>query len=226
MSFDEYAKGYEAALEMGISVSGETKDYFARGRIQWLQKCLRERNEASQSIMDYGCGIGSATPLFLELMPRAKVLGVDVSLESLATARSKYGSPRAQYVPFGEYQPAAEMDLAFCNGVFHHIAPPDRMAAIDYIYRSLRPGGYFGFWENNPWNPGTRYVMSRIPFDRDAIPLTASEARRLLRAGGFKIIRTDWLFLFPRMLRSLRFLEPLLAPLPFGAQYQVLCQRP
>jgi hypothetical protein len=26
-------------------------------------------------------------------------------------------------------------------------------AAVDYVYRSLRPGGLFAFWENNPWNP-------------------------------------------------------------------------
>jgi hypothetical protein len=47
--------------------------------------------------------------------------------------------------------------------------------------------------ENNPWNPGTRYVMSRIPFDRDAIPLTPSAARHLLKraalrpANGFSV---------------------------------------
>ena len=40
---------------------------------------------------------------------------------------------------------------------------------------ALRPGGLFAFWENNPWNPGTRLVMSRIPFDRDAITLSALE---------------------------------------------------
>ena len=110
--------------------------------------------------------------------------------------------------------------------MFHHILPHERTAAVDYIYRALRPGGLFAFWENNPWNPGTRYVMSRIPFDRDAITLTPPEARHLLRASGFEILRTDFLFIFPRMLNWLRCIEPFLARLPLGTQYQILCRRP
>ena len=62
--------------------------------------------------------------------------------------------------------------------------------------------------------------MHRIPFDRDAIPLTPPEARRLLQAGGFEILRTDFLFLFPRMLKWLRGLETLLVRWPLGAQLQ------
>ena len=81
-------------------------------------------------------------------------------------------------------------------------------------------------WENNPWNPGTRYVMSRIPFDLDAITLTAPEARCLLEAGGFEVIRTDFLFIFPRILSWFRGIEPLVSRLPIGGQYQLLCRKP
>jgi SAM-dependent methyltransferase len=125
-----------------------------------------------------------------------------------------------------QYVPGAAIDLAFSNGVFHHIRPADRPSTIDYIYRALRPGGIFALWENNPWNPGTRYVMSRIPFDRDTTPLSASETRGLLRAGGFEILRTDYLFVFPRFCSWFRALEPRLSGLPLGAQYQVLCRKP
>jgi hypothetical protein len=68
--------------------------------------------------------------------------------------------------------------------------------------------------------------MSRIPFDRDAITLAPPETRHLLKEGGFEILRTDFLFIFPRMLKPLRALEPLVSRLPFGAQYQVLCRKP
>jgi SAM-dependent methyltransferase len=124
-----------------------------------------------------------------------------------------------------EYTPDGTMDLAFCNGVFHHIAPPERTAAVDYIHRALRPGGLFAFWENNPWNPGTRLVMKRIPFDRDAVTLTSREARQLLRERGFEILRTDFLFIFPRVLRWLRGVERFVTQWPLGAQYQVLCRK-
>ena len=37
------------------------------------------------------------------------------------------------------------------------------------------------------------------------------------------VLQTDFLFIFPHMLRGLRGLEPLVARLPLGAQYQILC---
>lgn len=67
--------------------------------------------------------------------------------------------------------------------------------------------------------------MSRIPFDRGAVTLTATEARQMLRTGGFEILRTDFLFIFPKMLSWFRWLEPSVAKLPLGAQYQVLCRK-
>jgi trans-aconitate methyltransferase len=223
--FDHYAGDYDAALDRGISVSGEKKEYFARSRITWVAECLEELQERPHSIMDYGCGTGTSAPFFLSSFPGASLVGVDVSPKSLEVARQTTVLHNARFFLFDEYQPHAEVDLAFSNGVFHHIAPNQRSSAIRYVRRSLRPGGLFALWENNPWNPGTRYVMRRIPFDRDAIPMSCREARRLLRAEGFRIISTHFLFLFPRALRALRKIEPFLATLPLGAQYQVLCRK-
>ena len=66
----------------------------------------------------------------------------------------------------------------------------------------------------------------RPPFFRDAILLSAREARRLLRIAGFKVLRTDYLFLFPQILKALRIIEPSLVRLPLGAQYQVIGRKP
>jgi len=152
--------------------------------------------------MDYGCGTGSAAPLLFEHLGVTCVIGTDTSVKLLEGARHLYGSEQTQFLLFDHYQPASTLDLVFCNGVFHHIPPHERARAVDYIYRALRPGGVFSFWENNPWNPGTRYVMRRIPFDRDAITLTPPEARRLLRTRGFELLRTDFLFIFRLLSRD------------------------
>ena len=223
--FDKYATDYDLALAEGLSISGEDKNYFARGRIAWLARCLKELVEKPRSALDFGCGTGSATPYFFDLIGVESVLGLDVSAKCLDAAQRAYGSERTRFLPFNQYQPNERIDLAFCNGVFHHIPLSRRKAAVEYIYHSLLPGGLFALWENNPWNPGTRYVMSRIPFDRDAITLTAPETRRLLRTGGFEILRTDFLFIFPRVLSWLRCVEPLVTQLPLGGQYQVLCRK-
>ena len=223
--FDGYAAQYDAALAEGISVSGEDKAYFARGRIAWLAHCLSKLAERPQSALDFGCGTGSAVPFLFELIGVGSLMGVDVSRQSLEVAQRANASARASFLQFHEYQPAERIDLAFCNGVFHHIPLDERAAAVGYIHRSIRRGGLFAFWENNPWNPGTKYVMSRIPFDKDAITLTPPEARRMLREAGFEVLSTSFLFIFPRPLSWLRSLEPLLSGLPLGAQYQVLCRK-
>ena len=223
--FDLYADDYDVALTRGISVSGETKDYFVQRRIEWLRDCLIRLSAPVAALMDFGCGTGSSSRFFFDILGVENFVGIDQSPKCLEVARITYGSDRARFLLFDEYEPCDEVDLVFCNGVFHHIPPVERAAAVDYILRSLRPGGYVALWENNPWNPGTRYVMSRIPFDRDAITLAPAEARQLLRVGGFEIIRTDFLFIFPRILHWFRWVEPFCSRLPLGAQYQILCRK-
>jgi SAM-dependent methyltransferase len=226
VDFDGYAAHYDTALATGISVSGEDKLYFARGRIAWLVKRLRQLSEQPRSVLDFGCGTGSATSFVFELIHATSLIGVDISAQSLESAKTANLSTRSRFMLLREYQPDGKIDLAFCNGVFHHIPPEERAAGADYVYRSVRRGGLFALWENNPWNLATRYVMSRIPFDKDAITLTPPETRRLLRRAGFDILSTDFLFIFPRALAWLRGLEPICARVPLGAQYQVLCRKP
>ena len=225
-TFDVYAEQYDVALARGISVSGEKKDYFAQRRIEWLGDCLKLLSAPVTTLMDFGCGTGSSSQSFFDILGIQHFVGTDQSAKCLEVARGAHGSPRTQFLLFDEYQPCSQFDLVFCNGVFHHIPPADRATAVDYVFRSLRPGGLFAFWENNPWNLGTLYVMSRIPFDRDAITLSPLEARHLLRVCGLEILRTDFLFIFPKILHWCRWIEPFCSQLPLGAQYLVLCRKP
>ncbi len=225
-SFDQYAAEYDSALGQGLRVSGENKDYFARRRIEWLRDRLSKDLARVRHVMDYGCGTGSSSPLLVDILGAKAVIGADASVKSLEIATQNHGSEHTQFIRFDQYQPDGRFDLVYANGVFHHIPLSERAGAVSYIYRSLRPGGLFAFWENNPWNPGTRLVMSRISFDRDAITIAAPRARALLQSGGFEILRTDFLFIFPNVLRWLRWIEPFCAGIPAGAQYQVLCRKP
>ncbi len=223
--FDQFAERYDEELARGLTATGENKDYYARGRMGWLAERIRDERHEVRFAMDFGTGTGTSTPLLLELPGIQSVVGVDVSARSLEVARRLHPSPGIRFILREDYKPECAMDLAFCNGVFHHIPPAERIASVRLVFESLRPGGWFSLWENNPWNPGTRYVMSRVPFDRDAILLAPSEARRMLREAGFEILRTDFLFFFPRRLSWFRGLEPNLRRVPLGGQYQVLARR-
>jgi SAM-dependent methyltransferase len=221
-AFDAYAGDYDAALNQGLSATGEGKEYFARGRVAWLAARLRRMGFRPRTVLDFGCGTGSSSLFLRDLLGAERVIGIDPSERSLEAARRCLVSEGIEFLAPGQLVGDGRFDLAFCNGVFHHIPPSVRADAVAGVKRALRPGGLFSFWENNPWNPGTRYVMSRIPFDRDAITLTPPEARRLLESGGFTTVRTDFLFIFPRALALLRPVERLVVRLPLGAQYQVL----
>ncbi len=224
--FDEFADDYDAALNKGLSLTGESKEYYARGRLRWLRKRLDALEASSGNVLDFGCGTGGSTPYFFDALDAESVVGVDPSEESLEVARVDHSELNARFSTPEGFVGQGTIDLAFCNGVFHHIPIAERAAAVEFVFESLKPGGYFAFWENNAWNPATRFVMSRVPFDRDAILLWPRGARTLLRKAGFEIVLTDFLFVFPGMLRWLRWIEPMVCKLPAGGQYLVLARKP
>jgi predicted TPR repeat methyltransferase len=223
--FDEYAEAYEQALSNAIAVSGEGREYFAEGRVTWLAHCLQKAGETPRTLLDFGCGDGATTPLLFAALKAESALGIDVSVKSLEIARTHYATAEIRYESINEFQPSGRTDLAYCNGVFHHIPPAQRADALALVHGALRAGGLYSFWENSPWSLATRYVMSRCAFDRDAITLTPPEARSLLRDRGFEILRTDFRFIFPRALRALRKIEDFVYRVPLGSQYQILCRK-
>ena len=231
-AFDQFAGAYEAALDQGLSVSGEGRAFFAEGRIGWLRDRLTRLGRPATKVLDFGCGTGASAPLLRDLLGADRVVGEDVSRSSIEVAQRDHGGPRIAFRHMDVDDPVDApdslnaFDVAYCNGVFHHIPVDERPAAVRRVHAALRPGGVFALWENNPWNPGTRLVMRRIPFDRDAVLVWPAGARRLLRDAGFEIVCTRFLFVFPHALRGLRRMERWMSALPIGAQYVVLARRP
>lgn len=216
---DEYA----AMLERGLQLSGESRDFFMEGRVRDLGAQLRE---PPRRILDFGCGTGETAAYLAQQFPEAEVVGVDTAENAVAHAARSHGSPRVRFGLVSKLEAHGAFDLCYTNGVFHHIRPAEREGAVRAIHRALRPGGRFALFENNPWNPGTRLVMRRIPFDRDALPIAPPAARRLLAQAGFaEIAPARFLFWFPRFLAPLRALEPALVRIPLGAQYYFLAAK-
>jgi SAM-dependent methyltransferase len=222
--FDAFAETYDSELNRGLRLSGESKEYFAESRMLRLRVRLAELDFAPGTALDFGCGTGSATPFFFGVLGIQRLLGIDPSEASLVQARRQWGEFPATF-SVSTAGREGSCDLAFCNGVFHHIPVAERDAAFATVRGILKPGGVFAFWENNPWNPVTRLAMRQVPFDADAILVWPHEARRRLRENGFEVLRTDYAFFFPKCLSAFRFLEPWLRWLPLGGQYLVLCRK-
>jgi SAM-dependent methyltransferase len=215
---------YDAMLQRGMSLTGETREFFMEGRVKDLVQQL-PKTFNPRRIVDFGCGLGHTAKHLAETFPGARVIGVDTSAPTIQSARELYGSPKIEFVLLSDFREAGTCDLCYMNGVMHHVEPPDRPEVLATINRCLVRGGYFSMFENNPWNPGTRIGMARVAFDRDAKVLSFLHARRLLRAAGFDTtIPVRFLFYFPRFVSFLRPLEPALAGLPLGGQYYVLAK--
>jgi len=226
-TFDDFANDYDSALNQGLRFTGECKEYFSAKRILLLANHLEKLQASPKSILDFGCGTGSSTPFFLKHFNSAEISGIDPSEKSLEIAHKAHGTETGPtYITTDAFTPRSQFDLAYCNGVFHHIPACEQLLSAKLVFDSLKPGAHFSFWENNPWNPMTRFIMKRVPFDHDARLIWPNKARRLLRLAGFRIIATNFAFVFPSGLKMLRFLEYPLCKLPLGGQYHVLCSRP
>ncbi len=213
---------YEEMLARGIRLSGEDQHFFIEGRVRALRAALPTGWQPTR-ILDFGCGVGHTVPHLQAVFPGADVVGVDTVEPALARAAETYGGAGVRFCPLAALDTLAAFDLCYVNGVFHHVESPRRPEVLAVIRRALAPGGFLSLFENNPWNPGARLVMARIPFDRAAVPLSPTETRRLVGAAGFRLHgRLRSLFYFPRPLAWLRVAEPWLAALPLGAQYHVL----
>jgi len=223
--FDSHASDYETQCAQGLAVSGESKEFFARGRVACLRRFWNERGlPEPPRVIDFGCGVGDVTPILAEAFPGGEVLGLDPSPRCIARAEREFGSPRVGFATLKDAPRDTRAALVHLNGVIHHVPLAERRLLFESLVSLLAPAGVLALFENNPLNPGTRLVMSRIPFDRGASTITAWGVRRHLRSVGLRPLATRYLFYFPRPLRVLRRLEGGLTRVPLGAQYGVFAQ--
>lgn len=204
----------------------ETRDdYFARGRARWLRQCLDDLGERPSSMVAFGWDRGSTSSEFFANLRIRSLVTVDVGTERHGgELRSADG--RATCIHVAEFRATESADLAFTNGVFEHMTSTDRAAAAVLMFRTLKSGGLFSVWQNNPWSP--RSLLDALTTDKEswAARVTPSTTRRLLRGVGFDIVHTTSALFFPPRLAWAQGLEPFLAQLPLGAQYMVLARKP
>jgi SAM-dependent methyltransferase len=195
-------------------------DFFTRVKVDHfvqLIQSLRPPAERAQ-VIDIGCGVANSHPLLAGRVGR--LVGVDVSLASLAKAAEQ--NPNNEYrgydglsLPYAD----ATFDVASAICVFHHVPLSDRGGLAKEAHRVLRPGGFFAMFEHNPYNPLTRRAVNNCEFDKDAALLRKQEAEALLERAGFRDVESRFILAVPTIGRLLRAADRLLGRLPFGAQY-------
>jgi SAM-dependent methyltransferase len=225
VNFDEHAEIYEKTLEKDLEFFGEESGYFAEYKIRIIKKTLG--SDAPLNILEYGCGIGMNIKFFSQQFPDAKITGCDISEKSLDVAK-KRNDPSVNFFLINEENISKyinSFDLIFVSCVFHHIQPHLREQSMKNIFNLLKDNGSFYFFEHNPYNPVTRYIVNTCVWDTDAILLYPKESLNLINKSGFKLENKRYTLFFPAFLRFLRFMESFLFFLPLGGQYYIKAKK-
>lgn len=215
--FDQYAEQYDRVLNETLPDGLNEDGYFAEYKVALMAARLGKARPCR--ILDFGCGAGRSLPYLAQYFPDAELWGYDVSPASLKIAGSR--APEAKF--FSDWSEIGEtkFDAIVAANVFHHIPPEQRLQALSQCHQALAGDGQMFMFEHNPYNPATRWVFERCPFDTDAEMFSLNTALGLAKNAGFNSMRQGYTLFFPRPLAFLRGLEPLLEHVPLGAQYYV-----
>lgn len=215
--FDAHASDYEAKVQASLPESFAEGDYFSRYKV--CAVAASQKGKTPQTILDFGCGVGLALQLFSEFFPKANLWGYDLSPASLEQARQRVSSAELT-ASVGDLRDGF-FDIIFIANVFHHVPRDERLLVMKTCAKLLKRGGQIYVFEHNPYNPVTRRVFERCPFDKGAQMLPPHRVRELGASAGLSIVTGRYTLFFPKQLAMFRPLEAMLGWLPLGAQYYV-----
>lgn len=216
--FDKYDSNYGAVVQSSIEFSRLPHSFFLQAKADLLRELIGKHLGERPQMLDVGCGVGSLHPYMQGVA--GKVCGIDLSAASVAQARRD--NPAVDYRAFdGRSIPfdAGRFDLVTAICVLHHVPPEQWPDFLREMRRVVRPGGLVCLIEHNPFNPLTRFAVSRCEFDDDAVLLRAGTARRLMAEAGLHNIAARYFLLLPTAVKLARRAETALGSLPLGAQY-------
>ena len=106
-----------------------------------LAAALGPSTGAPRTILDIGCGDGTAAATAAPLLTGHRIIGVDWSQDALKRARTRLSyAIRGELTDGGLPFKTASADAVLFSEVIEHLVDPD--AALDEIRRILRPGGH------------------------------------------------------------------------------------
>ena len=145
-------------------------------------------------VVDVGCGTGSLSIPIAEVLPDARVVGVDGDPEVLAIARSKPGAEAVEWTEgLADSLPLsnADVDVVVTSLVLHHLPRETKREMLAEARRVLRPGG--------------RLVVADWGVPQDIVASAGFAALQLL--DGFPTTNDNRRGLIPRLIIETGFPE-------------------
>jgi len=218
--FDKFARDYKAILDKSLKFGGEKGEYFSAYKAGFIARQLGRGFQGK--ILEHGCGVGLLSQDLLRQFPGSTVDGYDVSALSIGHVPPNLKHQGCFTPDFDQL--AGGYDLIVVANVLHHIETPEREKEIVRLKKLLKSGGRIIIFEHNPLNPLTRKIVRDSPLDHGVVLLPSTETILYLKNAGFLNIKRSYIVFFPRIFSVLRWLEPYLSWLPWGAQYALMGQ--
>jgi ubiquinone/menaquinone biosynthesis C-methylase UbiE len=217
--FDQYSQNYSEDIDKVIGVFGQKHDFFIQAKADLLIPIFNRlaSGKSGAKVLDIGCGVGLLHPYLVKSV--GNLAGADVSGSSIEIARrNNPGVDYSVYDGTALPYPDGAFDCALAVTVMHHVPPEQWPAFMREAKRVVRPGGQVIVIEHNPLNPATVWAVKRAPMDENAVLLSASKVRELMRAEGMQT-QTRYFLLTPFGGGLFRKMDEMLAAVPLGAQY-------
>lgn len=138
---EEIMEGVKVDLASNVNSRVYWEGRFSTG--DWEQKGGRSQTEhfaAAQvalfrfdkdfigSLVDFGCGLGDAIPVYKKFFPNAKLVGIDVSESAISMCKERYG--KIAHFIRGTHQKCPSADIIVASNVFEHLSDDVEIAKI------------------------------------------------------------------------------------------------
>ncbi len=202
VTFDQSNSQYEYRTSQSSDGTGkfylgrEIAQVMGHTGAQWLERPEREREERTDVLLralslqkddvvaDIGAGSGYFTFRMAPLVPKGKVLAVDIQpemLELLNKKKQKINISNVETV-LGDITdpklPAGTVDLALLVDAYHEFSHPYEM--MQNLVHSLKPGGRIALVEYRAEDP-------EVPI-RPRHKMTETQARKEMEAAGLQFV--------------------------------------
>ena len=164
--------------------------------------CLPRAAEAA--VLDLGCGTGLELGYYFELVPTAKITGIDLAPGMLAALREKFPD-KALHLIAGSYFDvplgACAFDAAVSVESLHHFTKEEKIPLYRNVRNALKPGGwliltdYFALSDEEERSRRAELLRLRQEqgirdgaFYHFDTPLTVQHETEALRAAGFSSV--------------------------------------
>ncbi|UUU21827.1 class I SAM-dependent methyltransferase [Streptomyces sp. DSM 40750] len=223
-----------------VPVASGTPRSLAQARM--LAKALGPATRNTRTVLDIGCGDGTAAATAAPLLTGHRIIGVDWSQDALRRARTRVPyAIRGELADGGLPFRSESADAVLFSEVIEHLVDPD--SALDEIHRVLRPGGHLmlstpnlAAWYNRALLlAGVQPVFSEVSLrgihGRPGTEVvghlrlyTARALREFVAASGFEVVRLRGAP-FHGVPRPLRALDRLACAAPSAASILLLHAR-